>query len=142
MQRARSALSPVAASISFRMRCIASRPELPILPISIMGTLADPMAASIGADAVPLTVKDGQHETIFARGPVGQLTHRIKPALGEGPPAFVADRGKERLLDAVLAGGLHPQAPKGRQRHHGQDLIEASEPVFGMAIGSRPPVLD
>ena len=72
------------------------------------------MAAALGTDTVPAVVEDGKQAGIIAAGPVGQLTHGVKPALGEGPPSFLADRGDERLLDAVLGGGLHLPDPMRR----------------------------
>ena len=63
------------------------------------------MAVAVGADTVPATVEDSKKVVIIAAGPVGQLAHGMKAAFGQGTPAFLADRGDERLHDAVFGDG-------------------------------------
>jgi hypothetical protein len=67
-------------------------------------------------------------------------SHRVKPALGEGPPALLADRGDERLLDAVLGGGFHLPDPTRRLRSDNEPEIETYDFISCFGIGFRLPV--
>ena len=98
------------------------------------------MAVATGTDTVPAVVEEGKQVAIIAAGPVGQIAHGFKAALGEGPPAFLADQGDERLLDAVPGGGLHLPDPTRRLRFDNEPKIETYDFIFCFRIGLRLPV--
>jgi hypothetical protein len=98
------------------------------------------MAVAAGTDTVPAMVEEGKQVAIIAAGPVGQIAHGFKAALGQGSPAFLADQGDERLLGTVASGGLQVPHPTWRLRFDDEPEIETDDFIVCFGIGFRLPV--